>query len=158
MSKNETSPTETSEVGPADTDAAVRAVDEGLASFEITLLPMSESKAGLFVYEEASIDLVKDLRSAGVDVGFAHEPADRTFHAERSAEIAVAFIINIASAAAWEALMISLELYRARKRLKVTLVEKTAADGSTKRTVDFDGSGDEVLEAMKLYLDKGSSS
>lgn len=158
MSENETSPIETSEAGPADTDAAVRAVKTGLASFDITLLPKSESQAGLFVYDEASIDLVKELRSAGVDVGFAHDSADRTFHTERSAEIAVAFIINIASAAAWEALMVSLELYRARKRLKVTLVEKTAVDGSTKRTANFDGSGDRVLEAMKLYLDKGASS
>lgn len=141
---------------PSLPSVARDALDNGLATRDVTILPMSHSEAGSAVFHEATVDLVKELRANGVDVGFTHPSDERAYYAERSVEIAVAFVLSIASSAAWDGLLFALQGYRARRKLTVTLVDDTHAD-SRHRTAHFDGSGAEVLEAMRLYLAPGST-
>lgn len=138
--------------------AALDAVDAGLATFDLTVLPMEASEDGFWVYPEAAIDLVKDLRSVGVDAGYAHVPDDRRYYSERSAEIAVSFLVSLGSAAVWQAFMYALQRFRGRQQLSVTLVDERLADGSERRSATFAGRGEDVLEAMRAYRgDSGSS-
>lgn len=142
--------------GPAGDDravfaAALSAVHAGLATFDLTVLPIEETEAGLFIYDEATIDLVKDLKVAGIDAGFANPADERRFYSERSAEIAVSFLINIASAAVWDAFMTALQRYRGKQKLSITLVDEKQADGSERHTATFEGPGDDVLAAMRIH-------
>jgi len=139
-------------------NAAFAAVDGGLATFALTVLPMDSTEDGLFVYDEAAIDLVKDLRAAGVEAGYAHESAVRRYYSERSADVAVNLLINLASAAIWEALVFALVRYRGRQRLSVTLIDERLQDGTERRIRKFDGSGEDVLEAMRIYRDTENDS
>jgi hypothetical protein len=134
-------------------DAAFAAVDGGLATFDLTVLPMEAAGDGLFIYDEAAIDLVKELKAAGVDAGYAHESDVRRYYSERSAEIAVALLINLASSAIWEALLFALQRYRNRQKLSVTIVDDKLPDGAEHRFRKFEGSGEDVLEAMRIFRD-----
>jgi hypothetical protein len=89
----------TAEGGRDGKDAAFAAVDGGLATFDLTVLPMDATEDRLFIYDEAAIDLVKELRAAGVDAGYAHQSDVRRYYSERSAEIAVSLLINLGSSA-----------------------------------------------------------
>ncbi len=129
------------------------AVDSGLATFDLTVLPMESSDAGFWVYHEAAIDLVRDLKAAGVDAGYAHPADSRRYYSERSAEIAVSFLVSLGSAAVWEAFMRALQRYRGRQKLSVTVVDERQPNGSERRTATFDGSGEDVLSAMRVYQD-----
>lgn len=137
---------------------AFEAVDNGLATFDLTVLPMDSTEDGLFLYDEAAIDLVKDLRAAGVDAGYAHQSDIRRYYSERSADIAVDLLINLASAAVWEALILALMRYRGRQKLSVTFIDERLPDGAERNVRKFDGSADDVLRAMRVYRDTENDS
>ncbi len=103
---------------------------------------MESSDAGFWVYNEAAIDLVKDLKAAGIDAGYAHPADSRRYYSERSAEIAVSFLVSLGSAAVWETFMLALQRYRSRHKLSVTIVEERRSDGSERRVATFDGRGE----------------
>jgi hypothetical protein len=138
---------------PIVPEVAKSALEHGLATFDLTVLPNDTSQSGKFIYDEATADLVKELKAAGVNAGFAHSADDRLYYSERSADIAVAFLVNLGSAAVWEAFMMALESYRTRKKLTVTLVHDKTPDGTEHQAATFDGDGAKVLKAMRLYLD-----
>jgi hypothetical protein len=139
-------------------DAAFAAVDGGLATFDLTVLPMDATEDGLFIYDEAAIDLVKELKAAGVDAGYAHQSDVRRYYSERSAEIAVSLLINLASSAIWEALMFALLRYKNRQMLSVTIVDDKLPDGAEHHFRKFEGSGEDVLEAMRIHRDTQNGS
>ncbi|MEU5859264.1 hypothetical protein ABZ799_28460 [Nocardiopsis dassonvillei] len=139
-------------------DAAFAAVDGGLATFGLTVLPMDATEDGLFIYDEAAIDLVKELKAAGVDAGYAHDSKVRRYYSERSAESAVSLLINLASAAIWETLMLALQRYRNRQKLRVTIVDAKLPDGTEHHFRRFEGSGQDVLEAMRIHRDTRNGS
>jgi hypothetical protein len=138
--------------------AAFAAVDDGLATFDLTVLPMDATEDGLFIYDEATIDLVKELRAAGVDAGYAHQSDVRRYYSERSAEIAVSLLVNLASSAIWESLMFVLLRYKDRQKLSVTIVDEKLPDGTERHFRKFEGSGEDVLEAMRIHRDAQNGS
>lgn len=138
--------------------AAFAAVDGGLATFDLTILPMDATEDGLFIYDEAAIDLVKELKAAGIDAGYAHQSDVRRYYSERSAEIAVSLLINLGGAAIWEALMFALLRYKNRQKLSVTIVDDKLRDGTEHHFRKFEGSGEDVLEAMRIHRDTQNGS
>lgn len=139
-------------------DAAFTAVEGGLATFDLTVLPMDATEDGLFIYDEAAIDLVKELRAAGVDAGYAHQSDVRRYYSERSADIAVSLLINLGSAAIWEALMFALLRYKNRQKLSVIIVDEKLPGGAEHHVRKFEGSGEDVLKAMRIHRDTQNGS
>lgn len=128
--------------------AAERAMASAAEAHLVTLLPREFTESGLALYDESVIDVVKDLRGQGIDADLAHASQDRSFIVEKSAELLIAFVVGVASTAAWDALK---TFARARKsdRLSVKVIERISAKGTTWRRYTFDGSGEDVARAIE---------
>ena len=128
-------------------DTPVDLVNRALAlKSDIVVLPLRSSDDEGPVYSEASVMLVKELRSLGGDAQFAHSSGERVFEVKKSAEILLTLVLGVASNAAWYII----EKYLARReerRMSVTYVELEEGD---RRGVSWtvEGSATEVVEAI----------
>lgn len=134
------------EPAPSDVpeDLVIRARDLGAA---VVILPVRHVD-GLAVYPEASVTIVKELRSMGVDAQYLDAPADRTFEVKKSGlETAIATLVfGVASNAAWDAMKALIGQRRAR-RMSVTYIDLETADAKG-RAWNVDGDADDVLDAI----------
>jgi hypothetical protein len=122
---------------------------------------------GKAVYSADTAPLVKQIRSEGFDAQFLPTP-DQTFKSEYGAEsvIFLAFLLNIASSAAWDSFKFLLHMIRLRVQgLRQAGVEPQLTlsqgifrypDGSSYFWQRFSGSAEQVLDlaesAMREYI------
>lgn len=138
-------------------DGPLAAAEDSLRSWDATndliVLP-GEIRVGVAIYDDSTIDMVKVLRADGVSADFAHEPMHRSWAGKKSAELAIALIIGIASAGGWDALK---ALFRrkhggSRVEAKVAWVSRNAANETMWQWFEFKGSGEEVAKLMDEAL------
>lgn len=138
------------QVHPASFDADVRVLAlEGHGEAEILVLPFSIID-GIGRYSESSVSLVKLLRASGARASFAHPSDRRTFEVKKSdpASLAIAFIVGIASSAAWDVLKsLWSATFRQQQRLDVTYVE--LEDGPRRgQAWQIQGDAESVIRAI----------
>lgn len=122
----------------------------------IVVLPL-EIVDGQGVYSEPSVMLVKQLRSLGADAAYAHPSEQRVFEVKKSAEaLLVAFVIGIASNAAWELMKSFLARWK-DARLSVTFVELEEEDGRHGTAWKVDGDADAVIRAIDSLRSRPTS-
>jgi hypothetical protein len=113
----------------------------------VVILPVRDVD-GLAVYPEATVTVVKELRSVGVDAHYLDGPERRIFEVKKSGlEVAVGtLLIGVASAAAWDAVKALLLKLRGR-RLSVTYVDLETPNEKTLAWC-AEGDAESVLDAI----------
>jgi hypothetical protein len=118
---------------------------------ELIILP-SYFHEGLPIYSSSIDTLVEDLRDSGIDAAYLHDAEHQLWRVTESAgQVALSFVVGIASNAAWNLLIMWL------RRRKDSQVEATVLDmrrdsqGTNLRYRRFNGSGSDVVDALSLY-------
>lgn len=113
----------------------------------LLVLPLA-IQDGKAVYTEASVMLVKELRSLGAEAEFSHPSNERVFEVRKSAvALVVSYVIGVASNASWE-LMKRLLRRRAAQRISVTYVELEDGHGLRGKAWKAEGDTDGVIQAI----------
>lgn len=125
-------------------ETLVRAIDR-TAGLVVLPLAIQDGKA---VYTEASVMLVKELRSLGADAEFSHSSDERVFEVRKSAvALVVGYVIGIASNASWD-LMKRLLHKRADRRISVTYIELEDGHGQRGKAWKAEGDTNAVIQAI----------
>jgi hypothetical protein len=125
------------------------------AESELIVLPLQYLDTGVALYTEPSVMAVKALRAQGVDAAFLDAPEQRTFEVKKSGleTAVVAFVLGIASNAAWDGIRHLLGVGAAR--LRVTFVELRHGNDRRGHAGTVEGDAESVLAAIdKLRNDE----
>ncbi len=128
-----------------DPDILRRAQEAGNG---VVILPVRMAN-GKAVYTSSSVLVVKLLKAEGVDAEFLDESSQRVFEEKNSIEVALgaAFVIGIASTAAWDGIK---ALFRSRRpgKLSVTYLDLEQDEGDHVTGWTVEGESEDVLEAI----------
>lgn len=135
--------------------ATVREIDPPIApapesvDVDVLILPR-EIEDGVGLYDDSALTLAKDLREAGVTAEYQHPADARGWIGERGADILIAFIVGIASNAAWSAISGLLRRQHAADSVRVRV--SRIRDRKSNRDwewFELEGTGDEVADALE---------
>ncbi len=120
------------------------------SSHELVVLPRERSDDGTAIYNDAVLDVVKELRSAGVDAAYAHDKESRSWLGEKCfTELAVSFVVGIASSGAWEGLRRLLMSRESKAPMTVKIARGTETTaGRTWEWRGYTGTGPEIARTM----------
>lgn len=138
--------TQSVEVNPTVTDPAVVSAAWGVA-VDVLVMPMRNVN-GVAVYSQESLDLVKELRAAGLTAAFLHGPSERIFEAKKSAVAVLgAIALGIATNAGWDGVKALMRRGGPTGKLAVTFTDlKDQQTSAMSWTVT--GDSDAVLDAI----------
>lgn len=113
----------------------------------VVVAPFRRDERGRGVYHEATVSLVKNLRTEGVEADFLDSSDHRTFLAQKSADVAFAYVIGILSSASWAAIAAVFHRWHRGRTIDLTVYRVDDIEG----TLDFfhaSGNTDDVLKAL----------
>ena len=122
---------------------------------DILVLPESRLPDDVGVYNEALIDLVKDLRNNGCMVSWADAQEQRQYMGKKSAVAAIILSlgISVAGTAAWDVIkMLFRTAPRNSNRVRCEIFRQTNADGSELEKLTYDGTGDGLAELIERTI------
>jgi hypothetical protein len=118
---------------------------------DLVVLPREIDEAGQGLYDDSVVDLVKVLNLDGVKAAYLHDQTHRSWIGEKSfADVALNFIVGIASSAAWSGFLAMLSNKRANTQVKGKIARVTQTPlGTTWEWFEVEGTGEQVAEALK---------
>lgn len=118
---------------------------------DLIVLPREETDAGVGIYDDSVMTIVKDLQFVGVEASFAHDKDHRGWIGEQAAaKVVFDLIIGVASNAGWWALSQLFGIERKDDHVHVKLGRGTHEPGgrTTWEWYEMSGTGSAVAQAM----------
>lgn len=134
------------EVSTASDELVAQVLGQGSS---LVVLPRSHTDHGKAVYSEASVHLVKELRSAEYDAGFLDASPDRLFEVKKGdLSVLAVILLGIVSSAGWDGIKWVVRRMGSSpnkpKKLELTVIR---ADNAT--SYHLQGPPSEVLNAIE---------
>jgi hypothetical protein len=132
---------------PIDVPSRLVLPDE-LPAVDVLILPREVSH-GNGLYDDSVITLAKELRAAGVNATYQHDPSSRRWIGEKHVDPLVLDIIaGFITNAGWTA-MVAMIAGRKSERVRVRFGRRKDPSGGLEEWFEVEGPGAEVAEALK---------
>lgn len=115
----------------------------------LTVLPSRRTDDGKGIYAQGQADVVKQLRSEGIDVEFLDEPRGRVFEAKYGfmTDVAIPYLFGVATNGGWAALAALAQ--RLRGRGSNNMIRITAMEAETGKAWLLEGPAARMPEAIE---------